>query len=46
MPLLDAAIATDTAIYPAPDQKQRLFAPTEPSPEEARAITRRCSPTE
>jgi putrescine transport system substrate-binding protein len=40
MQLLDPAIASDAAIYPAPDQKQRLFVPTEPSPEEARAITR------
>jgi putrescine transport system substrate-binding protein len=40
MPLLDASIASDTTIYPAPDQKQRLFVPMEPSPEQTRAITR------
>jgi putrescine transport system substrate-binding protein len=39
-PLLDASIASDTAIYPTPDQQQRLFVPLEPSPEQTRAITR------
>jgi putrescine transport system substrate-binding protein len=39
-PLLDASIAADTTIYPTPDQKQRLFVPIEPSPEQTRAITR------
>ncbi len=39
-PLLDASTATDTAIYPTSDQKQRLFVPTEPSAEQTRAITR------
>jgi len=39
-PLLDASVSTDTAIYPTPDQKQRLFVQLEPSPEQARAITR------
>ena len=37
-PLLDASIASDTTIYPAPDQKQRLFVPMEPSPEQTRAM--------
>jgi putrescine transport system substrate-binding protein len=39
-PLLDAKISADTIIYPTPDQKQRLFVPMEPSPEQTRAITR------
>jgi putrescine transport system substrate-binding protein len=39
-PLLDASIATDPAIYPRPDQQQRLVTQVEPSPEQARAITR------
>ena len=39
-PLLDASISTDTAIYPTPDQKKRLFVPIEPSTEQTRAITR------
>jgi putrescine transport system substrate-binding protein len=39
-PLLDASIASDTAIYPTSDQQQRLFVPLEPSPEQTRAITR------
>jgi putrescine transport system substrate-binding protein len=39
-PLLDASIATDPAIYPSPDQQQRLVTQVEPSPEQARAITR------
>jgi putrescine transport system substrate-binding protein len=39
-PLLDTAIATDTAVYPTPDQKLRLIMQMEPSPEQSRAITR------
>jgi len=39
-PLLDASIASDTAVYPTPDQNQRLFVDMEPSPEQSRAITR------
>jgi putrescine transport system substrate-binding protein len=39
-PLLDASISADTTIYPTLDQKQRLFVPIEPSPEQTRAITR------
>jgi putrescine transport system substrate-binding protein len=38
--LLDASIASDTAVYPTADQNQRLFVSLEPSPEQARAITR------
>lgn len=39
-PLLDASIASDTAIYRTPDQQQRLFVQTEDPPEQSRAITR------
>lgn len=39
-PLLDASIASDTTIYPTPDLQQRLFVPMQPSPEQARTITR------
>ena len=39
-PLLDASIASDTAIYPTPDLRRRLFVPLEPSPEQTRVITR------
>ncbi len=39
-PLLDPSIATDTIMYPSPDQQQRLFVQAEDSPEQARAITR------
>jgi len=39
-PLLDASIATDSAIYPRADQQQGLVTQVEPSPELARAITR------
>jgi putrescine transport system substrate-binding protein len=38
--LLDPSIAGDTAIYPTPEEKQRLFLPREPTPEENRAIIR------
>jgi putrescine transport system substrate-binding protein len=40
LPLLDASIASDTAVYPTPDQQQRLIVQLEDSPEQARAITR------
>lgn len=39
-PLLDAAIAADTIIYPPRDQQQRLFVQSQDSPEQSRAITR------
>lgn len=39
-PLLDASIASDTAIYPTPNQRRRLFVPLEPSREQTRVITR------
>lgn len=39
-PLLDASVGMDPAIYPRPDQQQRLVTQVEPSPEQARAITR------
>jgi putrescine transport system substrate-binding protein len=39
-PLLDASIASDTAIYPTHDEQKRLFLPGEESPEQTRAITR------
>jgi putrescine transport system substrate-binding protein len=38
--LLDASIASDTAIYPTHDEQQRLFLPAEESPEQTRTITR------
>ena len=38
--LLDSAIARDTAIYQTPEEKQRLFLPREPTPEENRSIIR------
>jgi putrescine transport system substrate-binding protein len=39
-PLLDPAIANDTASYPTPVQRETLFVQTESTPEQARAITR------
>jgi len=39
-PLLDPSIANDTASYPTPAQRDRLFVQTESTPEQARAITR------
>ncbi len=39
-PLLDPSIASDTAIYPTAEQQQRVFLPTDYSPEQLRAITR------
>src|SRR5450631_140582 len=39
-PLLDLAIANDTASYPTPAQRETLFVQTESTPEQARAITR------
>jgi putrescine transport system substrate-binding protein len=39
-PLLNASIASDPAIFPPRDQRQRLFVETEDSPEQSRAITR------
>jgi spermidine/putrescine-binding protein len=38
--LLDASIVADPAIYPRADQKERLVTQVEPSPDQARAITR------
>jgi len=38
-PLLDSSIVTNTAIYPTPDQRQRLVLQLEDSPEQMRAIT-------
>jgi len=40
LPLLDASIASDTAVYPTPDQQRRLIVQLQDSPEQARAITR------
>jgi putrescine transport system substrate-binding protein len=39
-PLLDPAIANNTATYPTPEQRERLFVQTESTPEQARAVTR------
>jgi putrescine transport system substrate-binding protein len=39
-PLLEASIAADTTIYPTSTEQQRLFAQTELSSEQSRAITR------
>lgn len=40
LPLLDASIASDTAVYPTPDEQQHLFVQLEDPPEQSRAITR------
>jgi putrescine transport system substrate-binding protein len=40
LPLLDPSIVADTAVYPPPEQQQRLFVQMEDSPEQSRAITR------
>jgi putrescine transport system substrate-binding protein len=39
-PLLDPSIANDTASYPTPTQRERLFVQTESTPDQSRAITR------
>ena len=39
-PLLDASTVADPAVYPPPDQEQRLFVQVEDPPERMRAITR------
>jgi putrescine transport system substrate-binding protein len=39
-PLLDPSIANDTASYPSPAQREKLFVQTESTPEQTRAITR------
>jgi putrescine transport system substrate-binding protein len=39
-PLLDPSLLADTAVYPPPDQLQRLFVQMEDSPDQSRAITR------
>ncbi len=39
-PLLNASIASNTAIYPTPDEQQHLFVQTEDPPEQSRTITR------
>jgi len=39
-PLLNASIASDTAIYPTPDEQQHLFVQAEDPPEQSRTITR------
>ncbi len=38
--LLDADLRADAAVYPPPEQLQRLFVQSEDSPEQSRAITR------
>ena len=40
LPLVNASIASDTAVYPTSDQQQRLIVQLEDSPEQARTITR------
>jgi putrescine transport system substrate-binding protein len=40
LPLLDPAMASDTAVYPTLDQQRRLIVQLEDPPEQARAITR------
>lgn len=40
LPLVNGAIASDTAVYPTSDQQQRLIVQLEDSPEQARTITR------
>jgi putrescine transport system substrate-binding protein len=39
-PLVDPAIAADPAVYPTPEQQQRLFLQTELTSEQVRVITR------
>jgi putrescine transport system substrate-binding protein len=39
-PLLDPSIVADTAVYPTPDEQQRLFVQMDDSPEQLRAVTR------
>jgi putrescine transport system substrate-binding protein len=39
-PFLDPSISSDPAAFPTPDQKKRLVALTEDTPEQTRAITR------
>jgi len=39
-PALDASIAADPVVYPTPEERKRLFVPTEDTPEQARVITR------
>lgn len=39
-PLLNASIVADMAVYPPPEQQQRLFVELEDTPEQTRAITR------
>ena len=38
--LLDPAVSTDTTIYPTAEEQKRLYVPSEPTPEQSRAITR------
>ena len=40
LPLLNASIASDTAVYPTLDQQQRLIVQLDDSPEQARTISR------
>jgi putrescine transport system substrate-binding protein len=40
IPFIDPSIRSDSAAFPTPDQRRRLVALTENSPEETRAITR------
>jgi putrescine transport system substrate-binding protein len=40
MRLLDPAVSTDTIIYPTAEEQKRLYVPSEPTPEQSRAITR------
>lgn len=40
LPLLNAAIGSDTAIYPTHDEQQHLFVQAEDPPEQSRTITR------
>jgi putrescine transport system substrate-binding protein len=39
-PLLNPSIVADPAVYPTPDEQQRLFVQMDDSPEQLRAITR------
>jgi spermidine/putrescine-binding protein len=38
--ILDPGVSTDTAIYPTAEERKRLYLPSEPTPEQSRAITR------
>ena len=40
LPFMDASVASDTIVYPSPEQMQRVFVQSQDPPAQARAITR------